>query len=463
MENRIILLLKSSRVLGIILFSYLSLLSITYAIDRYYQPVIIIIIGLLFYFIFRAVALWSSRYSVYKIAFVVILLGIVVRLLWVAFVPTEPFSDFLTFHQSAIKLANGNEVYYKSPGYTLLLSYGYRLYPENISGKLVNVILSSLSLLLLYLSVKNLASEKQALLALTLLAVMPSDIAMISVLGTDTAASFFGVLILYVITIYLNNRRSNKWILLLGLFYGLSLTIRSSFAFYLPVIVVGCVWAGFPDLKRIGKSLLIAGTGILIGLLIIIIGYFVSTGHFSTKVLQGEGGERLSQIIMHGTNLKSDGMWSKEVAELVLRWPAEQSLQLAIKESITKIKSDPTGFLLLIPRKMFILWGPNNYGNYWSQLKEFNSNLDLWIALFSQSLYVIVMLGALFSFLLKRDLNKSDSILLLILLLTFLPHIVLEVQPRYHHHIMPFLILCAADGLGLFFKYIITISRPEEM
>lgn len=461
MNKHTILLYKANRILGFILFAYMSILSIAYSQNHYYQPIITIIIGLFLIFIFRMFVLKTSISLVKKLVFVVILLSLFIRLLWIIIIPTEPFSDFLAFHQSAINLSIGNETYFKSPGYVLLLSLCYCLYPHYISGKLLNVIVSTLSMLFTYFCAKKLTNEKEGVIALTLFAIMPSEIVMTSVLGTENIAAFFGIFLLFVTTQSLISKPSStKWVFILGMVYGLALTIRSSFLFYLPGIILWLFWSDFPSFRKIGYSLLITGTGILAGLLMILLGYFASTSHFSTKYLQSQD----SFPFLAGTNFLSNGRWTPEDAELFFSWPADQRNQLSRKEAFTRIKSDPIGFLLLIPRKMYWLMAPNDYGNYWSLKNvEVGNNFDLWIALLSQSVYVIIMISTLCSFTAKGNLSRVSYIVLIILLLTLTPHTILEVQARYHHYIVSFLCLSAAHGIRSHLEDSRIISNLEKV
>lgn len=277
-------------------------------------------------------------------------------------------------------------------------------------------------------------------------AILPSEIVMTSVLGTESIATFLGVLILFIVTKSINNnfyRMSLSLKFAAGLTMGLAFTIRSSFIFYFPALLIWQIWADYPNPRRIGKSFLITLLGIGAGLLIILTGHFLSTGRFSTKILQNQD----SFPLLSGTNIKSDGRWSKEDSELFFSWPADQRNQLARREAFSRIKADPVGFILLVPRKMYFLMAVNDYGNYWSLRNvELGNNLNLWIALLSQAVYVIIMLYSFFLYFFKKRLSSVEYIVLLILLLTLLPHMVLEVQGRYHHYIMPFLCLSAAYG-----------------
>jgi hypothetical protein len=78
--------------------------------------------------------------------------------------------------------------------------------------------------------------------------------------------------------------------------------------------------------------------------------------------------------------------------------------------------------------------------------------------LLSQAVYVFIWLFGFYGFRIAANSENSRSpgtsggtaialIVLTLVLSTLLPHLVLEVQGRYHHVLMPFVMLLAAWGL----------------
>jgi hypothetical protein len=174
------------------------------------------------------------------------------------------------------------------------------------------------------------------------------------------------------------------------------------------------------------------------------VSYYLSTKQFSIEPLRTQD----SFPLLSGTNTTSSGVWNIDDANLYSSWAIDKRDILARQKAINRIKSDPLGFILLIPKKFAILMAANDYGNGWSL-----HNIDwgigkLLIGLLSQSIYVFILLFAFCAF---KEFNlKNNSVPLIVLILvvsTLLPHIVLEVQGRYHHYIMPFIALLASNGI----------------
>jgi hypothetical protein len=85
----------------------------------------------------------------------------------------------------------------------------------------------------------------------------------------------------------------------------------------------------------------------------------------------------------------------------------------------------------------------------WEDLLPSKGYLITICRLLLQTPYILVWFFALSALKIFGE-NKSGLIVFAIVLLTLLPHTVLEVQGRYHHYIMPFIILLASFGYSHF-------------
>ena len=100
-------------------------------------------------------------------------------------------SDFRSYHEFAKKLAQDEipDELSKNPGYPLLLSIGYRIEPVVLTGKLLNAALSTLTIYLVFLLGSAVSAPPTGLLAAFLIAILPAEINMVSVLGAEVAAT----------------------------------------------------------------------------------------------------------------------------------------------------------------------------------------------------------------------------------------------------------------------------------
>jgi len=144
----------------------------------------------------------------YKVLFYAVLFGgLLARLLWVSLVETLPMSDFLLYHESALSLANGQgyRIYgyisaFEPVGYPAFLALLYYVFtPGIIVPKLANILLSCLTMIMTYVIAKRAFSEKVALIAMLIMALIPRNISFTSVLSTEiTFTALFAALNLLV-------------------------------------------------------------------------------------------------------------------------------------------------------------------------------------------------------------------------------------------------------------------------
>jgi len=116
-------------------------------------------------------------------------------------------SDFLLYHESALSIVNGQGYRicgylsaYLPVGYPAFLALLYYVFtPVIIIPKLVNILLSCLTMILAYVIAERAFSEKAALIAMLIMAFIPRNITFTSVLSTEiTFTALFTALNLLV-------------------------------------------------------------------------------------------------------------------------------------------------------------------------------------------------------------------------------------------------------------------------
>jgi len=85
------------------------------------------------------------------------------------------------------------------------------------------------------------------------------------------------------------------------------------------------------------------------------------------------------------------------------------------------------------------VWKCSNLGK--QQLMTING-------LLAQCIYLVILGLAFISFI-KQKVSIASIMAIFIVICTLLPHIIVEVRPRYHHYMMPFIILSAGYGLQM--------------
>lgn len=453
---------------GLLVFGCILLVSLYYSFT-YAQLIFIVIVSVSVFLSSNKLKLVTESHNTVRAFLILFFIGGAIRLIWAIFIPTLPVSDFKYYHMSAIDLSQNISTLTKNAGYTFLLSLGYRIYPHVQTGKIINAFASTFSLFLIFFIGSKLASPSTGLIAVFLFAILPSEINMVSVLGTEVVATTFILLVVFFLLHGFKSFPTLKSVLVLccaGLLYGFSLIIRYSVIFYLPLIIIlflsFSIWTIIERI-RLATVFLI---GLILGLSITVLSYSSVIERISIAQIFTQD----SFPFLSGTNSKYSGQWNLDDADLYYSWPSDDRDRMARQTALERITANPVKFLKLIPRKFAIFWGQNNYGNMWSlrAIDWGNGNLegnrstgnDNWgkyknikdeliniNGLLSQAIYVAILLFG-FSAFCKKKISLIPIIAPSLVIFTFLPHIILEVQPRYHHYILPFMILVAANFLS---------------
>lgn len=459
------------RYLGLLVLGYILLTSLSYG-EPGIQPIFTIFVGLLIWWLGQNIHVVYDKYGGAKTFLGLLLIGGAIRFLWAIFIPTLPISDFQYYHEAALALSQGIPTVTKNMGFTLLLSLGYRFYPSILTGKIINAIASTLSILLVYRIGSKLINPKTGLIAAFLFIILPSEVIMVSVLGSEVVVTTIGLIIVFYL--FRIDESRFKYIALFlfiaGLFYGLAMTVRSSFLFYFPAIALYIFLIPSLNIKQKFETFSVLLVGITIGLSLIVLSYSYIARRISFEPLRAQD----SFPFLSGTNVDSSGQWNQNDADLYFAWPNNERNTIARRVAFDRIISNPKMFLELIPKKFAILMGPNDYGSLWSLHAIDWGEGNLWgiraangsdwrsvapykdliiriSGLLAQSTYILIWFFAFCAF--KDQKNSLISLIALtVIIFTLIPHTVLEVQSRYHHYMMPLIVLLASSGLRTFQK-----------
>lgn len=174
-------------------------------------------------------------------AIFLILIGFGLRLYWTLKIPNEPISDYKTYYEIAISIVNGEThplLGYQGIGYPLLLAASFFLFSSTdiLVAKLVNVALSTATLIIVYMiSQKLFKNKKIALIVLLLMAILPNYIAYNNVLGTETFFLFLFTAIMFVFIKGFNNKIKLP---LLGILIGVAALTKPQFIIYPLILAV---------------------------------------------------------------------------------------------------------------------------------------------------------------------------------------------------------------------------------
>jgi 4-amino-4-deoxy-L-arabinose transferase-like glycosyltransferase len=394
----------------------------------------------------------------------ILVVGALLRLVWIYEFPTIPQSDFAVNDEIAVSLSQGEILsdYARNLGYPAVLSFVYRIYPDPISGRILNVILSCATIYLVFCIGKLFFDPLAGLISALLMALSVPDIMMTSVLCTEVGSLTTMVASFYFILKTLRKPEDRIAAFLSGLLLGAAALFRPVTLVYLPVFLVS-IWVvdRRSNIKRWTASAIFLAA--LLSTHALLVGSFsIASGRFTLLPLMNPSA---AYTLLSGTNFESQGHYDDEEAEMYWSWPDSERLQRSISEAIHRITAHPVAFVRLVGEKMVSLLADNTYGSHWA----FYSLDGPWtpqqiviaqmcMAALAQITYFLTLMAGFVYFL--RIPNSQDRLLPLLLVAiicaSILPHILLEAQPRYHHILLGFLAVAAGFGISGLWK------RPSE-
>ena len=387
------------------------------------------------------------------------LFSFIIRLGVIVLVETPIISDFKMMYDAALEIVNGTDSY-KSMSYFITWGYqiGHVLYQAvllNIINsvfflKFVNCIITSLTVVFVYLISRRICSDRSAKISSVLYSIFLFPL----LLNTVLTNQFLPVLlILIALYILLNINFKKKFIVssvVVGILLGLSNIFRSE---TIVIIFSILLYFGFLFITKVDWKKLI------ISFLIIFMGYYV-VFNGTSLLLKVTGVSPSGLDILNsswkfvvGFNYESNGMYTDEDASLYSR-DSEAADKEAIKR-ITQFEKIPLHFL----KKTKVLWFNSDLS--WSismdeaYYKILNIINQLWIILFN-----ILAVCSAFRFV-KLKFDKEHVLMCLILLVYFGVYLLIEVMPRYAYSLQVFEAIIIGISLDYIFKKIKVLKKGK--
>lgn len=321
-----------------------------------------------------------------KAFLVILLLGFLLRFMWCTYFPTYPETDFMWYHVKGAEIAQGqgflNGTYpdyagitgeptaFRPIGYPATLAAIYYFTGQSIyAGKMLNVFLSVLSIILLYIICRRFFSRKFALVCASLLSFSPLAIIYTGILGSET---LFMTLLLFCAYFMLVSRRP----IVTGVLIGYLALVRPIGMYFLACLVLFI----FLDKNLDWKRKLRQSLAIVIFAFLIITPWIVRNYHaFGTPVYSTNGG----YVLYVNNNPYATGTWSNplEYPDSPFKkhyhedWFDELSMHNEGKSLATKwIKQNPVSFIRLSFKRLA--------NTYWTKLDDimwgFTTGVDKW-------------------------------------------------------------------------------------
>lgn len=414
--------------------------------------------------------------------------AIIVRILWIYLVPNDPVSDFLTYQNIATSIFQGKGCLYmgkptafQSMGYPLFLGCFYKLIGSNsvIYAKLLNVIISSATLLTMYFIIKRCFSNKKLrIAAYILIAFLPSYIAYNNVLASETLMVFiFSIIILIQLTM----KDNTKWYILLGIFIGIESIIKPYFMVY-SILAAIAMYISKKNIKQSVKCLVVS----LITTAIVIVPWTYRNYRNFNRIIPVSYNSGYVLFINNNSNNKN-GAWmpirdikvsntvknefyqkgfkygvpQHEEMKSVIQNPALEPIFK--KEAVKWILNNKKNFLALGIKRIrnTFFSGCYDINNWCYNTKSYSSVIKMLSNNYKFSIIlkdIIILLSSMalifsiYVFFIKRNKAYMESILSINVLFFFFMYFIYEGQPRYNYPLLFIFILILITIISRFFS-----------
>lgn len=395
--------------------------------------------------------------------------GFIIRLIYIIETQQSPFiqnlfSDSQIYFDLARTMVQssswfGKEAHFMSPGYTYFLAIIMKFFGDSILViRILQTLISSVNIFLIYLLTKNLFEIKTANIAAAITALYSIFIFYSGAIFGETLQTFFVTAFLYLLTC--EDVKKNKWILT-GLMLGLAALFRGNILLLCPVLLI---WIYFYYKKsetlrnHLKKAVFYFTIGTAIPVLIITLNNHLANKDF--VLLSSNGGINFYL----GNNENALGVYTSpkdfdffkdlagiNYAQKITRidlTPSEAS-SYWFKQGLNFITSHPIDAALLTAKKLFLFFDDSEN----PQTSQININFfrDNYSSILKIPLpnfifvFLLAVTGMIYS--IKKLKTKNVYLMLLVLVAYTLSVIIFFVVGRFRIAITPLLISFAAFGL----------------
>jgi Dolichyl-phosphate-mannose-protein mannosyltransferase len=393
------------------------------------------------------------------------------RLLLVVFVDVVPHSDAAWYFARAAGLAAGEgysedglPTAYWPVGYPGMLSLLFRLFESRIIvAQMANLAFSSACFVGTYYLARRLTRDEMASrLSILGLTIYPNQISYTALLLSE---AFYTCILLWAFIFTIRHWSFTNYVIG-GMLFGIaSLTKTQTLAF--PIFfLLFLLMVYLVDKRKLDSIFLL---DILLRFTIIVFAMIVVMGpwvyrNFNTfnafVLVSTNGGEHL--LVGNNPNATGGHLFREEMPDYVRSVPFEQRVARQVERdreagriALGWIKENPAEFIMLMPRKVYRLWGPDGEGEWGFQAGH--ASYDRFWPVFrtlrymNQVFYAVVLVFSIvatwtvfarkaWSFELLQCLAVPTFITLISMIFTG--------QSRYHFPAMPFLLILAAAGIS---------------
>lgn len=392
-----------------------------------------------------------------------VILGLAVKLGWVFLFRVEPQADYLTFHKTAQMLAESWTIHFPYValfphimGYASFLSLFYFIFGSgSLVAPLVNVVLSIISLALIYEITEKIFNRNAAMVASILWIFLPSQTiynayVLSEPLYTTMILAFWALIIRGIDQFGKNpmwkiGLTGGSLAILLGLIQA---TRPIATILYIAMVIWFLLFMDWKNkqmiLKKIG-FLLIVGLGFWL--------FNQASLIYNSSRLGEEIAKNVGYSIYVGFNEDRKGKWNQEDSDHLIRyvrnhpeWTANDVQNQMWKDAKERITSGKIHFLSLFYEKNHVLWGDDAMAYKYANKKRYQTAFSI----LSNAYYYFIMLFSIIGMIVSTLKNKRSPTFMLALYVIGLTsaHMLVEVAARYHYSGTAVMVILAGIGLA---------------
>lgn len=464
------MVINALKILFLVLFCGVGLLTISFSKGINLMTFLSIIIFAIVMFVIYKTIKNKSLHLKNKVI-IIIFIGMILRILWLINVNTQPYSDFETLYNGAIALINNDNTLFTGVNYIARfphLSYMIvymavimKLFGQAVlTIKIGNLIFSIITMYLIYkVSLEVFEEENLALVSLGISAIFAPMITYVGVLATENIAIPFYLASIYFFIKAIKKDMSLGLLALSGLLLG----IGNLFRMVAVIMVIAYVMyiLIFEDKKIISKiksSIVI----VIMFVSVLVSGSFLLKSLGITEVHLWKGKEPAVTNILKGSNIESFGRFNDEDAAIPEKYNYDYdkvkdvSIEI-IKERLTT--TSPIRLAIFYGGKFIGQWGQGDMsGISWSEsgaekigvINSENSKVVVQLAYIS-----IISLSFISLFNKKRIIyeNKIINLFYIILCGYGCFYLISEMQGRYAYIACWLFIIFATSGVEKVFDH----------
>lgn len=360
----------------------------------------------------------------------------------------------------------GNEPFFMAPVYPYMLALLKLIFGDSTYiVRLLQVLISTISILFIYLSAKNYFNKNVAFIAATIATFYDSYIFYSGIIFSETLQIFVFAVLIYMFSEKSKFSDKFHW-LKIGLLFGLAALLRANILLFYPVLML-YIFTSKKEFSKYSINKVQLASFLSIGVVLIILPVTIRNVAVSgeTVLITSNGG--INFYI--GNNAEAPGVFvtpknfdfssdmsGKYYASKLLgrTVTASEASAYWYDKSLDYLKKDPMGFVSLFGKKLMLFFDSEEFPQ--SSILDMDFYSKNYSKLLNLPLipYSIIVISFIFGFLLLINYPKRDNILFLLILSYIISSALFFVNGRFRLGITPALIIISAFSINQIFEIV---------